>query len=163
MKASRPHCLRCHAELPLEGVEVAPPIWESLGLSQTNVVIIGVVAVILALGLLSVILRTHPVPVDEIARPVIPHDDEAPRTPPPARDPETAPGEQPPGRDPATAPGEQPPGRDPATAPGVPPATSTVPQTRGPATDPETVVDGKRNGGAYQAYLGMEPARAIKS
>jgi Flp pilus assembly protein TadD len=69
IKAGRGHCLRCFEPLPDPDTPVLPPIWESLGLSQGNLMIVGVVFAALVLSLGTLIWKTWPRDVDEEARP----------------------------------------------------------------------------------------------
>ena len=69
IKAGRQHCLRCFEPLPDQDTPVRPPISESLGLSQGNLTIVGIVASLLVLSLVAIIWSTRPDRVDEIARP----------------------------------------------------------------------------------------------
>jgi Flp pilus assembly protein TadD len=136
IKASREYCLRCGKELPLDGVEVAPPIWVSLGLSQSKVMIIGGVAAVVAVALLGVILQTQPVAVDEMAQPVA-NLKEPPR--------------------PATE-------ADAASAPLAAPSAAATPSLYTPPAggliaDPATVIDAKRNGAAAFSSGNFEAAR----
>ena len=78
IKAGRQHCLRCFELLPDPDVPVRPPIWESLGLSQGKLMIVGIVASLLVLTLIVVIWSTGPEPIEEITAPI------AVRTAPPA-------------------------------------------------------------------------------
>ena len=66
IKAGRGHCLRCFEPLPDPDDPVRPPIWESLGLSQSNLMIITIIASVAVLGLIVVIWTTWPEPVDEV-------------------------------------------------------------------------------------------------
>ena len=69
IKAGREHCLRCFAPLPDQDTAVRAPLWESLGLSQGSLRMVGIVASLVVLSLVAVIWSTRPDPVDEIARP----------------------------------------------------------------------------------------------
>jgi Flp pilus assembly protein TadD len=134
IKAGRAHCLRCGNELPIEGVEVAPPIWESLGLSQGKVMIIGAVAAVVAIGLFGVILKTQPVVVDDIAQPVIQPEDRARKAPESTPEPvaETA---------------------------AVATPTAYTPPSGGLIADPATIIDAKRNGAAAFTSGNFDAAR----
>ena len=69
IKAGRQHCLRCFEPLPDPDIPVRPPIWESLGLSQSKLMIVAIGASLLVLALVAVIWNTWPDPPDDEARP----------------------------------------------------------------------------------------------
>lgn len=69
IKAGRQHCLRCLEPLADPDSPVRPPIWESLGLSQGTLMILGIVASLAVLSLVAVIWNTWPDHVDEVVRP----------------------------------------------------------------------------------------------
>ena len=69
IKAGRQHCLRCFEPLPDPDIPVRPAVWESLGLSRSRLMTIGIVGAVAVLSLVAVILSTGPGPVDEVARP----------------------------------------------------------------------------------------------
>jgi len=71
IKAGREFCLRCFGPLPTPEKPIKPPIWVSLGLSDTNkqTVALVVAAIVIALGVY--IYKTEPAGVDETARPAI--------------------------------------------------------------------------------------------
>jgi Flp pilus assembly protein TadD len=137
IKAGRAHCLRCGNDLPIEGVEVAPPIWVSLGLSQAHVMIIGGVAAAVVVVLLGVILKTQPVVVDDIAQPVRQSEDRA-----------------------HIAAEAAPVAEAPAEPTAVATATAYTPPSGGLIADPASVIDSKRNGAAAFSSSNFEAARA---
>ena len=69
IKAGREFCLRCFGPLPTAERPIKPPVWVSLGLSDTKKqVVAGVVAAaVISLG--AVIYVTEPQEVDDTARP----------------------------------------------------------------------------------------------
>jgi hypothetical protein len=69
IKAGRAYCLRCGEDLPVEGVAVETPIWESLGLSRPKLLMLLAVAALIALTLVIVIWTTDTVSPDEFAVP----------------------------------------------------------------------------------------------
>lgn len=69
IKAGRQHCLRCFAPLPDPEAPIRPPVGESLGLSQGQLMIVGIGASLLVLSLVAVIWSTWPEPPDDEARP----------------------------------------------------------------------------------------------
>lgn len=69
IKAGRQHCLRCFEPLPDPDTPVRLSILESLGLSRDKLMVVGIVASVAVLSLVTVIWRTWPEPVDEVARP----------------------------------------------------------------------------------------------
>jgi hypothetical protein len=69
IKAGREHCLRCFAPLPEADTPVRPPIWDSIGLSQGQLMVTGIVASLLVLSLVAIIWSTRPDRLDDIARP----------------------------------------------------------------------------------------------
>jgi Flp pilus assembly protein TadD len=69
IKAGRQHCLRCFAPLPEADEPVRPPIWESLGLGEGKVMMIGIGASLVVIALVAVIWRTWPERIDDTARP----------------------------------------------------------------------------------------------
>ena len=70
IKAGREFCLRCFGPLPTPERPVRPPIWVSLGLSESKVQIVGVVVAAIVIGLGVVIYKTAPPDVDDTARPI---------------------------------------------------------------------------------------------
>jgi tetratricopeptide (TPR) repeat protein len=69
IKAGREFCLRCFGPLPTAERPIKPPVWESLGLSDTKKqIVVGAVALVV-IGLGAVIYMTEPPAVDEVARP----------------------------------------------------------------------------------------------
>ena len=79
IKAGRQHCLRCFEPLPDPEVPVRPPIWESLGLSQSQQTAVGVGVLILIAALVVVVWSTWPetvvddaIPAPTQSRPVSP-------------------------------------------------------------------------------------------
>jgi Flp pilus assembly protein TadD len=70
IKAGRGHCLRCFEPLPDPGTPILPPIWESLSLSQGKLMIVGAVFAVLVVSLGTMIWKTWPTELDDIARPV---------------------------------------------------------------------------------------------
>jgi tetratricopeptide (TPR) repeat protein len=69
IKAGRQHCLRCFAALPDSEEPRRPPIWESLGLSQSQQTVAAVGVVVLVLLLVVVVWSTWPEPAGEEAMP----------------------------------------------------------------------------------------------
>jgi Flp pilus assembly protein TadD len=70
MKAGRAHCLRCLAELPNADAPAPTTIWESLGLSDSNrVVLVGALALVV-LAFVAVVSFTQNGASDDVARPV---------------------------------------------------------------------------------------------
>lgn len=71
IKSGREFCLRCFGPLPTLERPVKPPIWVSLGLSDTKkqVVAIAIAGVVIGLG--ALIYVTEPPGVDETARPAV--------------------------------------------------------------------------------------------
>src|SRR5436190_22794522 len=72
MKAGRAHCLRCLAELPNTDAPAPTTMWESLGLSDSNrMVLVGAVALVV-LAFVAVISYTQQdEATDEVVRPVV--------------------------------------------------------------------------------------------
>ncbi len=70
IKAGREHCLRCFEPLPDPGTPILPPIWESLSLSQGKLMIVAAVFAVLVVSLGTMIWKTWPTELDDIARPV---------------------------------------------------------------------------------------------
>jgi Flp pilus assembly protein TadD len=70
IKAGRTHCLRCFAPLPEPDELVRPPVWESLGLGQDKVMMIGIAALVLVVALGAVIWSTWPERLTDEAQPV---------------------------------------------------------------------------------------------
>jgi Flp pilus assembly protein TadD len=70
IKAGRGHCLRCLAELPEAGVPAQTTIWESLGLSQRDGMILAVVVAAVVLTLVAIFSFTQEDAMDDVARPV---------------------------------------------------------------------------------------------
>jgi tetratricopeptide (TPR) repeat protein len=94
IKAGRSHCLRCFEPLPDPDVPVRPSNWQSLGLSTTARMLVGVVSLAVALALVGIIWSTWPQsPVDSDARPsAAPGTRAAPASPPaPTADPADTP------------------------------------------------------------------------
>ena len=71
IKAGRAHCLRCLADLPAPDQPIIPPIWESLGLSRQQQMLVVGAASVLAIALMVLIWRTAPESVDETVQPVV--------------------------------------------------------------------------------------------
>ena len=69
IKAGREFCLRCFGPLPTPERPVRPPIWVSLGLSETKVQAVAIGVGALVIGLIVVIYLTAPPEIDETARP----------------------------------------------------------------------------------------------
>ncbi len=70
MKAGRAHCLRCLAELPNADAPARTTMWESLGLSDSNrMVLVGALAVIV-LAFVAVVSFTQSGASDDVARAV---------------------------------------------------------------------------------------------
>ncbi|MCU1385082.1 MAG: repeat-containing protein [Acidobacteria bacterium] len=70
IKAGRLHCLRCFEPLPQPHEPVRLPIWESLGLEQSKLWMVGIGASLLVLALVTVIWRTWPEQIDDAPRAV---------------------------------------------------------------------------------------------
>jgi len=95
IKAGREFCLRCFGPLPTPERPVRPPIWVSLGLSESNVQIIAVVVAAIVIGLGVVIYNSAPLDVDDTARPIASTPAARPAAPPVAPPAGTAPATEP--------------------------------------------------------------------
>jgi tetratricopeptide (TPR) repeat protein len=71
IKAGREFCLRCFGPLPTPERPAKPPIWESLGLSDTKKQAVAGAVAVIVIGLGAFIYLTEPPSVDETARPVV--------------------------------------------------------------------------------------------
>jgi len=100
--------LRCGEELPVEGAPVKVSVWESLELSQGKVLILLGAVALVAVTLVTVIWKTEPVAVDEVASPVNVPGNPVPVAPAPAE--QSAAAAQPPDTVPAPAPAPRQPG-----------------------------------------------------
>jgi Flp pilus assembly protein TadD len=69
IKAGREFCLRCFGPLPTAERPIKPPIWVSLGLSDTKKQVVAGVVAAAVIGLGAVIYITEPQAVDDTARP----------------------------------------------------------------------------------------------
>jgi tetratricopeptide (TPR) repeat protein len=69
IKAGREYCLRCREPLPHPDAPVRTPLWVSLGLTDGQRLILGVVVALAVVALLVVIWRTEQGPLDDLARP----------------------------------------------------------------------------------------------
>jgi Flp pilus assembly protein TadD len=71
MKAGRAHCLRCLAELPHADSPAQHTLWESLGLSDSNrIMLLGALALIVLVFVAVVSFTQQDAATDDIARPI---------------------------------------------------------------------------------------------
>jgi predicted Zn-dependent protease len=73
IKAGREFCLRCFGPLPTRERPVKPPIWVSLGLSDTKKQVVAAIVAAMVIGLGVVIYMTEPPRVDDEAHPPAGH------------------------------------------------------------------------------------------